>query len=207
MKKKRALRDADKYGGLPKFPSITESLNLATKSYQRLLLEDKWTKSKPAPALNVTPQRGNPQPGRRHGGIKCWNGCGQTHPYSECTQPIDEARVERNKKAFYEAKKARQASNPRPPRGPLPCTKMSRDGKPLVLNSKGLYVLDKKAMQRETAKQLVTTTAALNTMINKALDGTLPGAPSPPDSSTTLSPSPSTPDTAAVNPSSYFEQV
>ena len=84
---------------------------------------------------------------------------------------------------------------------------MSRDGKPLVLNNNGLYVLDKKAMQRETAKQLATTTAALNTMIDRALDGTLPGVPSPPDSSTTSSPSPSTPATAAVTPSLHRDQV
>ncbi len=205
---KLALREADKYGGLPKFPSITESLNLATKSYQRLLLEDKWTKSKPSPspALNVTPARGNHQSGRpRHGGIKCWNGCGQNHPYSECSQPLDEARIERNKKAFFDAKKARQSSNSRTSK-PLPRTKMSRDGKPLVLNDKGLYVIDTKAMQRETEKKLASTTAALNTMIDKALDGTLPSPVAPP-APTTSSPSPTTPATAAVTPSSYRDQV
>ena len=38
---KLVLREADKYEELPKFPLITESLNLATKPYQRLLLEGK----------------------------------------------------------------------------------------------------------------------------------------------------------------------
>ena len=83
---------------------------------------------------------------------------------------------------------------------------MSRDGKPLVLNSQGLYVIDTKALQRETEKKLASTTAVLNTMIDKALDGTLPGVPAPtaPPSS---SPPANTPATAAVTPSSYRDQV
>ena len=83
---------------------------------------------------------------------------------------------------------------------------MSRDGKPLVLNSQGLYVIDTKAMQRETEKKLASTTAALNMMIDKALDGTLPSAPAPPAPPTLSSPA-QTPATAAVTPSSYRDQV
>ena len=61
---KLALCDADKYGGQPTYSTVSQTLNQATKSYHRMLLEDKWVKAKATPALSAPTSSFPPRTGK-----------------------------------------------------------------------------------------------------------------------------------------------
>ena len=106
-----ALRKADKCGGSPVFPTIFQILNLATKTHQRLQLEDKWVLSAVHPALSAVPSTFSSSGGPR---FTCWNGCkGEDayHPYTKCPRELDHELIARNKKAYFDAKRARTGSS------------------------------------------------------------------------------------------------
>lgn len=167
-----AQTQADIKGISPVWPDLYEILTLANNTYQRMKHSGLWdgaTKRSQAHNATVTaPQRG---PGTRvaRGSqpLKCWN-CGGPHLLPDCTQPRDEARIERARQQF-------RAHNPRRLRG-KPKYKTDSDGKPLVLNRQGLYVLDQKRWRRMRALVLSSTPDGRGTTPTTDVPATTPNA-------------------------------
>ena len=113
-----AQRKADKSGGMPVWPDISEITSLATNTYQRLKNTGHWVKPKPASSfklalkekqekdrlyLQFKEDNGKTKYHKKKVRLppKCWN-CGGKHSLHECTEPQDEARIKKNKREFYE---------------------------------------------------------------------------------------------------------
>ncbi len=165
--KEDILFAADKAGIEPQWPSIGELLNMASNSYRRLKSAGKWDKytskkgsyfSGQLPAMTPrtpgnTPQR-KPKPGQR-----CWNCGSDKHLLPDCPKPRDENKIDANRKKFLEGKKSTRRpfkSKPKgtssPPSTKMGMTAVSSDGKPLILNKNGVYVLDQKAWKSTKSK-------------------------------------------------------
>ena len=138
-------RRADKAGGATQWPTISEIMTLATASYSRLKSE--WNVSGKRALMTDT------QTGTARSDWKFWNcekDCGACTPKDCKAKPFDEERVARNRDAFYKAKRNRQhrqGGNG----GSKPQKKMI-DGKPMILNKKGAYVLDQAKLHKQKAK-------------------------------------------------------
>ena len=105
-----------------------------------------------------------------------------------CPVEINEARVARNKKAFFDAKKAAF-----PPKH-----KTAKDGRPLVRNSRGLYVHDTAAECRDVNKKLDKSVTALTTILENV--ATPPAAP-------TSTAAPAAPTNSPSDPATYKAHV
>lgn len=132
-----ARRQADKYGGIPNWNPIPQTLNLASSTYRRLKLSGEWDIPKKRSAAFVADAGTEPTAKRQ----KCWN-CDQTgHVVSDCPEPPNQAKIEKNKKLYYDARRQERSRN-------WPRHKTAKDGSKLVLNSKGYYVHDVKATSK-----------------------------------------------------------
>ena len=70
----------------------------------------------------------------------------------KCDKPHDQAKIEANKKKFNAAKKSGSSGSSRS--GGKPKHRVGEDGKPLILNKNGAYVLDQKKAKKWRALQL-----------------------------------------------------
>ena len=177
---KDARRDADKNGGQPSWPTHAQLVRLATITYNRLKRSGHWDVPQSSKAKSyISNSGGTPYNSKSNMNYHCWN-CGKPdHRLNDCTAPRDEARIERERTQFR-AKRGNSGGGgrggrfDRNPRRP-PFKKM--DGKPMVLNRKGAYVLDQKKVQSQRKQTRVDQALA-------ALNGPTRPAPAPPPPST-----------------------
>ena len=168
---RNVLERADMYSLAPEWPTVSSLVNLATNSYSRMKVANKWhgTGSGKAAAFAAqTPDRSTTssvqRPKRR-----CF-GCGKdTHLLPDCPEPRDEARIAKNRAAFQKANPRNGSSR----KGPL--HKTSSDGKPLIRNKLGAYVLDQKQVRKEKE-----TADLLQTLTDSSADSSPPTTPSTP---------------------------
>ena len=134
-----ARRLADKHGGVPDWPSITETLNQAQNTYNRLVAGGEWldTGRKRAPALHVSTME-PPRKCRR----RCFNCDSEDHLLPDCPEPRDEAKIKANLQKFRDSQKKSKVQY-----------KTAKDGRRLVLNSKGLYVHDVKGDAKKAKRE------------------------------------------------------
>ena len=110
----------------------------------------------------------------------------------DCPKPKDEARIAAARQKF-------RARNPR--RGP-PKHKIGPDGKPMIRNKKGAYVLDQKkvrAAQKAEADAKADATAVLQGLVG-ALTPPAPQTPGTTPANSTPDPAPPVPPTTPSNP-------
>jgi hypothetical protein len=146
---------ANKFGGRPQWPPISQILNLATNTYKDLQAEDSWNVSSQNKkrALLGSSQGDS---GDKKGGQKkkfkliCWNCEKEGHSLNDCTASKDEEKIEKNKKKFRALKRKHEKKGGKS--GDQPRHKTGPDGKPYVLNKKGAYVLDQKQLHAEKKK-------------------------------------------------------
>ena len=190
-----ARRQADKYGGVPNWNTISQTLNQASSTYRRLKLSGEWDtpkKNSPAFAAQETrPPRDNTRP---RAPPKCWN-CGEEgHTVPTCPKPSNPETIKKNKQAFLDARRISRSRN-------WPRTKTAKDGSSLVLNAQGYYVhatsKKKRAQKKDTSskdtssketssKLAAAIKSSFGTFIAK-LDATPPsGSSPPPESPSTL---------------------
>ena len=127
----------------PTWPDLGDILSLANNTHRRMKLNgtwDSWVRRSSAHILELPD------------GYSCWN-CGGRHWLRDCPKPRDEARIER---ARQQNRTSTPAQRPQRFRG-KPRHKTSSDGKPLILNKNGFYVLDQKRW-RSTRTQRPGTT-------------------------------------------------
>ena len=172
---RKARVKADSEGLLvPEFPSVESITQLATNSYNRLKEASEWTNTKKTGAAFVA-AGANPagsQSAQRGGGsnttLVCWN-CSGPHLLRDCPEPKDQAKIDAARSKFRSSRR--------------PKHKTSKEGKPLILNKRGLYVLDTKKWR---AKQ-TSRTDQLAAMIAKhsvpAAESSAPAPAAPPTSS------------------------
>ena len=145
---------ADLHGTQPRWPSVTSVINLATNAYRRLKQAGIWdgkVKSQPGALVTGRPQRAltnrpatrpptRPTPTSTGTGArprpKCWN-CDGEHLLVDCTAPRDQAKIDAAR-ARYRAWRSSRGSRPRPR------TTTGADGRPMILNRNGSYVLDQR---------------------------------------------------------------
>ena len=132
---KLAQRRADKLGGLPDWPTISEITSLATNTYTRLKGSNQWVRPRPAAALNAATKSNSKSNSTSRSNLKsnananlqfdekdvdgtkkskrydpeCWN-CGGSHSLKDCTKPHDDDKIKSNKNKFYEKLKAKRAA-------------------------------------------------------------------------------------------------
>lgn len=161
---------ADMLGTLPEWPSVSSLTNLATKTYQRLLVEDAWIKpTSPTALLGETSGHTRPRG-------KCFN-CGEDHLLPKCTKPRDEAKIKAARDAFA----ANRPNSGRPggkSQGGPPKRKFGPGGRPLVLNKQGAYVTDTKRWQEMKAKAKSDATTAADTVFKSFLASSTPSVQS-----------------------------
>jgi hypothetical protein len=141
--KELLLREGDKSGTTPEWPKPRTLNSLATATYARLKSDGKWDvpedpKKKSAGGYSATPQQGNEgkqrRSGKPRGTVTCFN-CKGPHLLPDCPKPRDEDEIAKNKAAYNKNRK--------------PKHKTGKDGKPLILNKKGSYVLDTKKAREQ----------------------------------------------------------
>jgi len=199
---KQAQREADKYGGIPEYSSVTETLNQASTVYNRMVLEETWdVAKKPRASAFVAPVTTTPsatavsRPLRPN--LKCFNCEKEGCSVRSCPEPRDDAKIQRNRRAFMEAKGTPTSRTDKPP------FKIARDGSRLVLNNRGLYVHEKlkdvkagstsqKATKKE--KKLVSR---LTTQVQSLLASMSPTTPSVAVAPPAAAVPPTTPTTTA----------
>ena len=128
---------ADRTGTHPVWPSASEVNALATNSHRRLKSAGAWDDAVknpsgacPAQCLPVTAS----SPGEVT--LKCWN-CGGDHHLEHCPDEHDDAKIEANRDKFH------KSTGRHPPRR----RKVGTDGRPLIRNKKGLWVVDTQRCQ------------------------------------------------------------
>ena len=147
---RQVRRQADKFGGIPRWPTITTITNLATSMYARLKNKGDWIADKKTATKAYQSSTGSPNsrpsgPSSSQSNRECWNCGSKDHLLPDCPKPRDQPRIDAARKQF-------RAQNPnrsgRPPR------RKTIDGKPMIRNRKGVYVLDQKKV-RDTQKKKI----------------------------------------------------
>ena len=132
-------------------------------SYNRLKQSGEWdvpssvkAKGYVAGPLSAPPPRFPPQDTKN---MKCWN-CGKEgHLLPQCTAPRDQAKIDQACQSF---RQANPRGNGQGGRGrPFPRRKKV-DGKPMIRNKKGAYVLDQKRVREKKAALLKDLTKAFS---------------------------------------------
>ena len=113
-----------------------------------------------------------PRPKRR-----CF-GCGKdTHLLPDCPEPRDETRIAKNRAAFQKANPyPRSGSTTGSNRGPQ--HKTSSDGRPLIRNKLGAYVLDQKQIRKEKEAADLLTKLSESSSESVAPQSVTPSQPS-----------------------------
>ena len=152
---------ADMMGTSPVWPKPSVVLTLATNTYKRLKHTGEWdglVKKSQAHLRAPIPNPGshnanNPQAGTDASStdISCWN-CGGAHHLNDCPKPRDQAKIDAARQRFRALRRSR--GKPKHKTGP--------DGKPLVLNKNGYYVLDQRKW-REMQPQPAQESTSSNT--------------------------------------------
>ena len=145
-----AQHQADKTGQLVNWPTVSELTSMATNSYKRLKSSNQWltTPTGRRRALTAAP----PSNGPRRFTPKCWN-CGEEgHTLKDCKKPKDNAKIETARQAFNRRKRDSRSSggntNSHSRRTDSRPRRMI-DGKPHILNKKGVFVLDQKTVRTQ----------------------------------------------------------
>jgi hypothetical protein len=156
----KAQQSQDLHGGTALWPSIEVINTLAKNTYIRMLSENTWTV--PASTKAYHARRGKGKGKRtKAGGYSastapsasstpshspvCWN-CEGPHHSADCPQPRNQTLFESNKAKWQAAREARRrgSNSGRPHRKFV-------DGKPMIRNKQGVYVLDNGTLHK-TAK-------------------------------------------------------
>ena len=136
-----ARRQADKYGGLPNWNSITQTLNQASSTYRRLKLSGEWDVPKKRSSAFVADSSSESAAKRP----RCWNCNQEGHVVSKCPEPPDPATIQKNKQAFLDERRQQRSRS-------WPRHKTAKDGSKLVLNSKGYYVHEPKGTSKTSKR-------------------------------------------------------
>ncbi len=166
-----ARRDADKNGGQPVWPTHEQLTKLASATYNRLKLSGEWDVPKAAKSKayfgGQTGSGSRPPPSGRPTRL-CWNCGSPDHMLPECPKPLDQVRVDKARQQFRT--RSRGNAYPRRPQNKV------IDGKPMVCNQKGAYVLDQRKVRAHARSRRVR-----NTLLELQHDSAaLAHAPSPP---------------------------
>jgi hypothetical protein len=178
-----ARHKADKFGGRPKWPTVGQLTSLATNIYTRLNQNGEWVKPSGGkasafqfikPTGQTQPGRGDPQ--RSRPPFRCFNCGSEAHGLPDCDKPRNEDKIAANRARMAAATAGRGGSGRgrgrggrgRGGRGSRPPYKSNPEGRPMVLNKKGAYVLDQKKVKK---------TQALETLV-RALTNSTSAAPS-----------------------------
>ena len=177
-----ALMESDLHGKMPQFPEVAELNSLATNSYARLK-NDGWDAPKGKRALNAQANtNGGKGKGKRpYQPPVCFN-CGGSHFLNQCKAPRDKAKIDAAREKFNRERNQRKSqSSDRSERKP----KMI-NGQPMILNKKGVYVLDQKTYKANKAAKAeamdvikkALTSSTTTTSDSPAREGATP-APAP----------------------------
>ena len=170
------LQKADMSGMKPDWPSVSSIVNLAANSYSRMKADNKWHGT----SRNIPTFHGDVTTCGSASTFLCFN-CGkQGCSVNRCKEPLDQARISKNKKAFYDKRKASGSGTGRPNQPKY----KKINGTPHVLNKKGTYVLDQRAVRREKeATELLAALASSDSSSNTSV----PSSESVTSTSTTTS--------------------
>ena len=179
----------------PVYPNVEDILTWATTKYRNLKQEGEWDVPKGSKSSAFHAGSGC---NHGHRELICWN-CGKKgHSATECKAPRNEENIKKHLEQFKQKKKGRRKGKSKD----KPKRKME-DGRPVVLNKKGVYVLDQKKsreMKKEAAKKELTDKLA-------AVLGTAAvGQPSAPPAPTPAPPA-SAPAETPAQPSANSAQV
>jgi hypothetical protein len=160
---KGARRSADKNGGQPNWPTHEQLTRLATTTYNRLKVSGEWdvpTTTRAKSYNTVANTSGNTSGDKPSFERSCWNCGSKDHMLNDCTKPRDEAKVTKARQQF----RARRQPNNQGSRRTQPQHKRM-NGKPMILNKKGAYVLDQKKVQDKRKKgQLESALSAIQAL-------------------------------------------
>ena len=152
-----SIQGQEDQGLAVEYPPVLDILTHASRAYNRIDKGNRWC-DPVSPQAHVgelenqsgltadgIPPRIPPSlPGGAESTYVCWN-CGGSHRLRDCPKPRDEAKIEA---AVQEFRKKRAQRRRNGDDGP-PKHKISEDGKPLVLNKKGAYVADQRAIKAQ----------------------------------------------------------
>jgi hypothetical protein len=90
-------------------------LMLAESEYRDMLNENTWTgiHTKGNESIFQAGQKNSKGNQGNGDGPECWNGCGGNHMVQDCKKPIDQNRVNANKKKFFDAIEKKRSSDGR----------------------------------------------------------------------------------------------
>ena len=166
------------HGGNAQWPAIEHINALAHNSYLSMVATGTWHVPASAAAKAYTAGRrrnrgkgaqallaGPPKP------PVCWN-CEGPHHSKECPKPMNQALFDANKAKWQAARDAARSGKPaggnRRHNRRAPPTHKFVDGKPMVLNKKGVYVLDQAKLQHDKKKAAIIDSLATSLV---SLDG------------------------------------
>jgi hypothetical protein len=136
---------------------------LATPTYNRLKVSGEWdvpTTTRAKSYNTVANTSGSTSGDKPSFERSCWNCGSKDHMLNDCTKPRDEAKVTKARQQF----RARRQPNNQGSRRTQPQHKRM-NGKPMILNKKGAYVLDQKKVQDKRKKgQLESALSAIQAL-------------------------------------------
>jgi hypothetical protein len=163
----KAQQSQDLHQGDALWPSVDVINTLAKNSYTRMLSDNQWTVPATAKGYNARHGKGKGKGGKAgaySAGTSssngtpsrtpvCWN-CGGTHLATECPKPRNQTLFDANKAKWQAAHSTRRRGSHS--RRSAPQRKVV-DGKPMIRNKLGAFVLDNGALLQQ-AKQAQTKT-------------------------------------------------
>ena len=147
---------ADMEGTQPKWPPISQILNLATNTYRRMKSTGQWDGivSRRSKAFVTLVPRALPAASTQSSTeVICWN-CGGRHHLKDCTRPKDQGRIDRARERFNAARRGSGGRTPAQSR-----YKTGPGGKPLILNKNGYCVLDQRRWRSRQRANLAQHTS------------------------------------------------
>ena len=167
---KSARKEADARGGQPIWPAVQQITNIASAQYLRLRNSGDWNvPSKTGSSSFISSTE-----------MTCWN-CGRKgHSLKECRDPLDQKKIDANKKKFLSNRsKNKGNSSPSDNDGqPVGHRRLGEGGKPLIKNKKGAYVADTKRLSEWKRDDDEKTEQRLESLVSYISDATNSTAPS-----------------------------